>query len=291
MLSTALLGALAIQRSSNAAMCEDYLPRIATGEAMVTLACEEALHFQPHCVETRAQKTDSAWLISGCKQLVPNGDCADAYIVSARTSGDANDRNGISLFLIPADTPGISKTSSRMIDSRLATNLSFDQVAVDQMAILGEIDQGADILDSLLDIATVVLCAEMLGGIQEVFDRTIAHLKERKQFGVVIGSFQGLQHRAAQMFCEIELSKSIVREALNAADEGREDLAALVSVAKARCNDTFLLAANEAIQMHGGMGVTDELDIGFFLKRARVCAMMFGDSAYHRSRFAELNGF
>jgi alkylation response protein AidB-like acyl-CoA dehydrogenase len=291
MLSTALLGGLGLQNSNNAAMCEKYLPDVASGKTILALAAEESVRFQPYRVDTRATKIDGNWQISGCKQFVINGDGADAYLMVTRTSGDSNDRDGLTLFLIPAETDGITKSTGRLIDSRLATSLSLDQVLTDEMSILGEQDRGADLLDVLFDFGTIVLCAEMLGGMQAVFEQTLGHLKERRQFGVAIGSFQGLQHRAAAIFCEIELSKSIVRDGLNAADAKRADLSLVASIAKARCNDAFVLATKEAVQMHGGMGVTDELDIGFFLKRARVCAMTFGDSAYHRERFARLRGF
>ena len=257
----------------------------------MALAAEEAVRFQPYRIDTRATKNDGNWQISGCKQFVINGDSADAFLVVTRTSGDSNDRDGLTVFLVPADADGITKSTGRLIDSRLATSLSLNQVAANEMSILGQQDRGAELLDVLFDFGTIVLCAEMLGGMQAVFEQTLSHLKERRQFGVAIGSFQALQHRAAAIFCEIELSKSIVREALNAADAKREDLSMMASIAKARCNDAFVLATKEAVQMHGGMGVTDELEIGFFLKRARVCAMTFGDSAYHRERFARLSGF
>jgi alkylation response protein AidB-like acyl-CoA dehydrogenase len=143
----------------------------------------------------------------------------------------------------------------------------------------------------VLDRAAIGLSAEMLGGLEETFDRTIAYLKTRQQFGVPIGSFQALKHRAAHLFCEIELSKSIVRDALDAVDASRSDLPRVASVAKARTSDTFVAVTNEAVQMHGGVGVTDELDIGLFFKRARVAEMTFGTAAYHRDRFARLHGY
>jgi acyl-CoA dehydrogenase len=146
-------------------------------------------------------------------------------------------------------------------------------------------------LDRVLDRATIALSAEMLGGLQEAFSRTVAYLKERHQFGVPIGSFQALKHRAAHLFCEVELAKSIVMEALRAVDADTANVPLLASCAKARVSDAFLAIANEAIQMHGGIGVTDELDIGFFLKRARVAELTFGDAAYHRDRFARLQGY
>ena len=261
------------------------------GETILALASEETSRFEPYRVETKAEKHEEAWQISGCKQFVINGDRADAYLLLARTSGEVSERDGLTMFLVPSDSPGVKKSTGRLIDSRLTTSFSLDSVAVQELDILGDMDKGADLLDRLYDFGTITLCAEMLGGLKEVFARTLTHLKERRQFGAAIGSFQALQHRAAAIFCEVELSKSIVRDALNAADVDRNDLSLVASVAKARCNDAFTLASKEAVQMHGGMGVTDELDIGFFLKRARVCAMTFGDSAFHRERFARLSGF
>jgi alkylation response protein AidB-like acyl-CoA dehydrogenase len=195
----------------------------------------------------------------------------------------------LTLFLVPANAPGIAVTRTHMVDSRNAARVRFD--ATPAREIIGQQGAGADVLDAALDRATAGLCAEMLGGIEEVFDRTIAYLKTRKQFGVPIGSFQALKHRAAHLFCEIELCKSIVVDALSAVDASRRDSSRVVSVAKARTSDTYIAVTNEAVQMHGGVGVTDELDIGLFLKRARVAEMTFGTAAYHRDRYATLGGY
>tara|TARA_B100000886_G_C20078332_1_gene348790 strand:- start:1 stop:543 length:543 start_codon:yes stop_codon:yes gene_type:complete len=180
-----------------------------------------------------------------------------------------------------------------MADSRNAANVSFKGVEVPSSAVIGELDNGADVLDEALDIARIGLCAEMLGSTQECFERTIDYLKERKQFGVAIGSFQALKHRAADMFCEIELSKSCVLEALTALDEKRdkEEIARLASLAKSKVGDTYGLVSREGIQMHGGIGMTDEFEIGFFIKRAAVSEQTFGDSAFHRNRYGELEGY
>ena len=178
-----------------------------------------------------------------------------------------------------------------MVDSRNAARVRLRGVRVDAGNVLGVLDRGSDLLDPLLDRGAAALSAEMLGGTEEAFDRTVAYLKTRKQYGVPIGSFQALKHRAAWMFCEIALTRSIVAEALRALDAGRDDAATLASAAKARASDTYVLVTNEAVQMHGGVGVTDELDIGFFMKRARVCEGTFGSASYHRARFATLRGF
>jgi alkylation response protein AidB-like acyl-CoA dehydrogenase len=192
-------------------------------------------------------------------------------------------------LLVPANAPRVTVTRTRMVDSRNAARVRFDRTPAHQT--IGPVGGGANILDRVLERATIGLAAEMLGGIEEAFQRTVDYLKTRKQFGVPIGSFQALKHRATLLFCEVELSKSIVMDSLRAIDESRADLAVVASTAKARTSDAFIAVTNEAIQMHGGVGVTDELDIGFFLKRARVAEMMLGSAAYHRDRFARLQGY
>jgi acyl-CoA dehydrogenase len=178
-----------------------------------------------------------------------------------------------------------------LIDGRGAARIRLDGVRAGEADVIGAVDRGADVLDRVVDRATAALSAEMLGGLQETFDATIAYLKTRRQFGVPIGSFQALKHRAAWLFCELELTRSVVMEALRALDEGRDDAPIAVSAAKARASDTYLLVANEAVQMHGGIGVTDELDIGLYLKRARASEQTLGAAAYHRDRFARLKGY
>jgi len=211
--------------------------------------------------------------------------------VVARTSGKSGERDGLSLFLVPKSARGLTVTRTTMVDGRNSANLELRDVEVDKSSLIGTLGRGADVLDPVLDRATIGLSAELLGTITEAFERTVNYLKARKQFGVPIGSFQGLKHRAAEMFTQVELSRSIVLDALRAIDEKRPDLPVLASVAKARVSDTAFLVGNEAVQMHGGIGVTDEEEIGLFLKRARVAELTFGDGAYHRARFAALSGF
>jgi alkylation response protein AidB-like acyl-CoA dehydrogenase len=178
-----------------------------------------------------------------------------------------------------------------MVDSRNAAKIRFENVVVSSEQQLGSADSGADLLDALIERGTLALSAELLGSTLEVFDRTVAYLKTREQFGVPIGSFQALKHRAADMFCEVELSRSIVLEALRALDEQRPDRERIISAAKARCSDTAGLVTREALQMHGGIGMTDEEEIGLFLKRAKAAELTLGDGAYHRDRFARATGF
>ncbi len=264
---------------------------IATGELTLALALEEGHHHAPYCVATRAEKEGDQYILSGEKTFVLDGHSADQLIVVARTAGENSDQHGLSLFLVDANTEGVTRTRTKMIDSRNAARITFDNVNLPVAALLGAESEASAILDQVLDRGRICLAAEMLGGILEAFERTIDYLKEREQFGVKIGSFQALQHRAAIMYIEIELCKSVVIAALAALDEQSDDIAQLASHAKARVNDTYELVSNEAVQMHGGIGVTDELEIGFFLKRARVAMQALGDSAFHRDRLATLAGY
>ena len=216
---------------------------------------------------------------------------ADALLIPARTSGEPRDPEGITVFLVPADAPGLVVERQSRIDSRGVARLQLDGVEVGAEAVVGALDRGGALLETVVDHATVGLCAEMLGSMSEAFDRTLAYLKQREQFGSVIGRFQALKHRAALCFIEIELARSAVLAAARAVDEGAQDARQLVSLAKARCSDAGMLVAYEAIQMHGGIGMTDEHEIGFFLKRARVAELTFGDAAWHRDRWARLGGY
>ena len=291
LLSTVLLGCSAIQLGGNQAQCEEFLPAIVEGNCLLAVAFEEGAHHAPTRITTAAKKNAGKYQIEGEKVLVLDGHVADHLIVAARTSGAAHDSVGITLFLVKGDAPGMTRTRTAMVDSRNSAMVRFNGVEVGEEAVIGEVDQGYRILEQVLDRGRIGLSAEMLGSTQEVFGRTIAYLKERKQFDVPIGSFQALKHRAAWMFCDIELSLSAVLDALSALDERPEDVPALASLTKARLSDTFFHVSNEAIQMHGGIGMTDEADMGFFLKRARVTQHLFGDAPYHRNRYALLGGY
>ncbi len=286
LLSTAI-GAAAIADGGSNEQKSELLPKVAEGELLLTLAVEEGAHHSPYGAATSAVKTGSTYKVNGSKTFVIDGNVADKLIVVARTSGSAGDRDGLTLLLVDRDSAGVNVTKTIMTDSRNAANVSFDGA---EGELLGEEGNGADLLDRTLDVGRILLSAEMLGGVQECFERTIEYLKVREQFGAPIGSFQGLQHRASVMFCEVEMSKSVVLEALSALDDP-EDIAELASLAKTRLNDTFNLVSAEGIQMHGGIGMTDEFDIGFFMKRSRVCEAAFGNSSFHRDRYATIQGF
>ncbi|MFL5280341.1 MAG: acyl-CoA dehydrogenase family protein [Rhodopila sp.] len=285
LLSTALLGACLVSTAGSESQKADILPSLVAGEHILALALEEGTRHAPDRIALKAEKDGVGYRLTGRKTFVLDGHIADTLIVAANTGA------GVTLFLVPGNTPGVKRTRLIMVDSRNAANIAFDGVTVGPEAVLGPVDGGAGILETALDSARAGLAAEMLGSANEAFDRTVQYLKDRKQFGVPIGSFQALKHRAAQMFCEVEMTRSSVMAATAALDQGGNDAAALVSLAKAKANQTFFLCGNEGVQMHGGIGMTDEHEIGFFTKRARVAMATFGDTAFHQDRYARLMGY
>lgn len=291
LLSSVVLGGGAIATGGTDDQKKKLLPGICQGTTLTTLAYQETSRHDPYHVETRAKKNGDTFVLSGRKVLVLDGCSADHVIVLARSRGKARDRDGLSMFLVPATTPGLVQKRNVLLDSRSASTIELEDVTVDASAVVGRLDQAADILDEVLANAAVTLSAEMLGGIQQSFDTTLEYLKTREQFGALIGSFQALKHRAARWFCEVELTRSIVLKALRALDDKSEKSRQLACAAKARASDTFFRSGKEGIQMHGGIGVTDEYDIGFYFKRARVTQMLFGDAGFHRNAFAETKGF
>ncbi|MFT5578616.1 MAG: alkylation response protein AidB-like acyl-CoA dehydrogenase [Paraglaciecola psychrophila] len=283
-----VVGASAIEKAGSDQQKNDLLPQVAAGELLLALALEESAHHQPYGSSTSAEVNGDSVILNGNKQFVIDGNSADKLIVVARSSGNPGDRDGLTLVLIDRDSAGVSVTRTIMADSRNAANISFDGA---QGTLIGTVGGAADALDAVLDTGRILLSAEMVGGVQECFDRTVEYLKVREQFGVPIGSFQGLKHRAAQMFCEVEMSKSVVLEALSALDSDSEDTAELSSLSKTRLNDTYNLITAEGVQMHGGIGMTDEYEIGFFMKRSRVCEQAFGNSSFHRDRYGAIQGY
>jgi alkylation response protein AidB-like acyl-CoA dehydrogenase len=289
--SSVLLGGGAVLAGGSEAQKQAILPGICAGTEIVALACEETPRFNPYQVRCKAERHGDAYKLTGHKTFVLDGHVADHVIVSARTSGAPGDRVGITLFLMDARTKGLTFERTQMLDNRNAAKCKLEAVSVPLSAAIGGIDRGADILDLVFDRAAACLAAELLGIISQAYDTTLEYLKTRVQFDVLIGSFQALQHRAVDMFCEIELCKSLVLDALSALDEERADAAVVVSAAKARLSDASRWITREAVQLHGGIGMTDEHDIGLFLKRAAAAELTFGDAAYHRDRFARLKGF
>src|SRR5688572_8939998 len=295
---SAVVLAGALLADASAAQKSAWLAPTLAGEKRLAVAFQEARsRYRLAHVETMATATGSGWVLSGEKIQVIDGHRADGWIVAARTAGEAADAAGVTLFLVPAGRTGVSTERQWRVDSRNAAILRLDGVAVGADDVVGALGGGLPALERAVDRATVALCGEMVGGMSEAFDRTVAYLGQREQFGVRIGSFQALKHRAAKMFIERELARSSVMGAARALDAAAADSAGAVdaqvqvSNAKARCSDAYILLTNEALQMHGGIGMTDEHDIGLFMKRARVAEMTFGDAAFHRDRFARLQGY
>lgn len=269
----------------------EWLPKIADGSVVGALAVDEGPHHAPEKVALAATKSGSGYSLSGTKTFVIEGLAANLLVVSARTSGKPGDKDGITLFLVPADAKGVSRKRLALADSRGAANITFDKVEVGADAVLGAADKGWDVLEKTLDRVRAALAAEMLGSANQAFETTLDYLKVRVQFGQVIGSFQALQHRAAKMFTDLELARSAVEAALAAIDADSPDVAELVSLSKAKMGDVFHLVSNEMVQMHGGIGMTDAHDSGFYLKRARAAEAAFGSQSYHRDRYARINGY
>ncbi|MDG1945040.1 MAG: acyl-CoA dehydrogenase family protein [Halioglobus sp.] len=291
MISSVVLSASAILLGGTETQKSSLLPRIVSGDLLVSLALEEGPHHSPSVIATSAAAHKNEFLISGKKVHVIDGHAADQFIVVARTQGHHADERGISLFIVNHAQHGVSVTRRMMVDSRNMAEVQLQDVAVPAANLLGELHGGYGLLTRILDRGNIALSAEMLGSLRAAFDRTLDYLKQREQFGELIGSFQALQHRAARMFCEIELAKSVVLKALQAIDEGADNLSLLASLAKVQVAETYRLVGDEAIQMFGGIGMTDEEEIGFYLKRARVAQQLLGDENYHVQRYANLRGY
>ena len=289
--STGVLGASLISLGGNNTQKQSLLPKIVDGSLTTALALEEGNRHSPYSINTKAVKDGDNFKISGEKTFVIDGHTAGLLIVAARTDGSIDDSSGISLFLVDPKSKGIEITKTSMVDSRNAASIQFKDAIVSSSEILGEQNNGAGILEEVLDRAQIAISAEMLGNASQAFDITLEYLKERKQFGAVIGTFQALQHRAAEMYSELELTKSSVIAACNAVDENSNDLKRMASLAKFKAGETNYLVTNEAVQMHGGVGVTDEYDVGLYMKRARVTEQIFGNSEYHLDRYATLSDY
>lgn len=290
-LSTAIMGATALSRFGSEGQKSAWLPRIAEGNAITAVAVDEGRKHNPAHVTTTAERSGNGFKLNGRKTFVAEGHIADMMIVSARTAGSEGEADGITLFLVPRDANGVSTERATMIDSRNAAAVTLDNVELDADAVLGEVDAGHGSLEAILDAGRAGLSAEMSGSAQQCLETTVEYLKERKQFGQIIGTYQGLQHRAAHLYSEIELGKSIVMKALQTLDMAPDHAAMMVSAAKSKLGQVAQLSAQEAIQMHGGIGMTDEYDIGFFIKRVRVAEALYGDSNYHTDKFARMRNY
>jgi len=290
-LATSVLTASALARGGSAGQKSEYLPKIAGGSLLAALAIDEGTKHRPLSTAMRAVRSGNGFRLEGDKAFVVDGHAADLVIVAARTAGSAGEREGLTLFLVDRKAKGVEAERTVMVDSHNAARIRFDKVEVNADGVLGEVDQGSALLDAVLDIGRGAVASEMVGVAEGVFGRTVGYLKERRQFGKAIGEFQALQHRAAQLYIEIEITRAAVLKALQTLDKDVSQSAAAVAVAKARAGATATLAVQEGVQMHGGMGMTDQFDIGFFMKRARVCQELFGDSNFQADQLARMKGY
>lgn len=290
-LSTVLLAGNALLLGGNEAQKQAWLPGICAGDNVLALAFQESGRFSPRQVRTHAQPEGRGFRLSGEKRFVLDGFGADQLLVLARTSGNPDDRDGLTLFLVDPDAAGLDITDLRVLDSRNAALITLDAVKVTAEQVVGKVGRAADFMTIVFERATAGLNAELVGVMSEAFSRTLEYLKTREQFGVLIGTFQALKHRAADIYCEQELAISLTLAGLRAIDDDSAESSLIISAAKARTSDAANLIGRESVQMFGGIGMTDEEDIGLFMKRARVAEITLGDGNYHREQFARLSGF
>ena len=291
LVASGLVAATALVAGGTEEQKRRWLPRIADGSVILTLAIDEGPRHAPEKTAFQAEKSGAGFVLTGRKVHVLEGSSADAMIVAARTSGTPGESAGISLFLIDAGAKGVTRERLSTADSRGYANVTFSNVEVPAEALLGSLDRGGAILEATLDRARAGLAAEMLGTAAQSFDMTLEYLKTRVQFGEVIGSFQALGHRAAGLFTEMEKTRSCVEAALQSIDDDAEDVAQMCSLAKCKAGEFLHHMSNELIQIHGGIGMTDEFDAGLYLKRARALESLYGNQSFHRDRYATLAGF
>jgi alkylation response protein AidB-like acyl-CoA dehydrogenase len=292
-LSTVLLAGQTILVGGSEAHKKTYLPQIADGSLIATLAMTEPSgRFDAEGITAvKATPEGDGFKISGTKLFVPDAHVAELLIVAARTKDAGNKSFGVSLFLVESNSPGISTTLLKTMDqTRKQCEVVFDNVQVGRDRLIGMVDMGWPILQKVLNLATVSLCAEMVGGAQRVLDLSVAYAKERVQFGRPIGSFQAIKHKCAEMLLQVESATSAAYYAAWAVDEDVPEAPLAVSMAKAYCSDAYRQTSGEGIQVHGGIGFTWEHDMHLYFKRAKYAEFTFGDATYHRELVAqELN--
>ncbi len=262
-----------------------WLPRIAAGEAILSLAVDEGAKHAPSRITTRAERAGNGFKLNGAKAFVLDGHVADALIVAATAD------EGTTLFLVDPATAGVEIELTVMVDAHNAARITLTDVAVDADAVIGAVGGGEALLDGALDLGRACAASSLTGAGDQAFKTTMDYLRTRKQFGKLIGEFQALQHRAAHLFSELELARAATIGAQIAIDEGREDAPLAASIAKAKAGRVAELAVQEAVQMHGGVGMTDEYDVGLFMKRVRVLNELLGDAGFHAERVARAQGF
>ena len=289
-LASSVLAASALDAGSDDLKAR-WLPGLIAGDSVFAVAVDEGPKHNPQRIRTRAEKSGNGFRLSGAKTFVLQGASADMLVVAARTSGSDDDAEGITLFAVPKDASGMSHEAVRLVDSSMATYTKFEGVELDGDAVIGEVDGGRAVLDSMLLAGRVGAAAEGVGVARGAMDRTVDYLKQRKQFGRLIGEFQALQHRAAHLYSEIEIARAATIKAAQLLDAGSEQAELMASVAKAKVAKAAGLAVREGVQMHGGIGMTDEYDIGLYMKRERALQEFLGDQYYHAGRVAELSGY
>lgn len=262
-----------------------WLPRIAAGEAILSLAVDEGAKHAPSRITTRAERAGNGFRLNGAKAFVMDGHVADALIVAATAD------EGTTLFLVDPATAGVEIERTVMVDAHNAARITLTDVAVDADAVIGAVGGGETLLDGALNLGRACAASSLTGAGDQAFKTTMDYLRTRKQFGKLIGEFQALQHRAAHLFSELELARAATIGAQIAIDEGREDAPLAASIAKAKAGRVAELAVQEAVQMHGGVGMTDEFDVGLFMKRVRVLNELLGDAGFHAERVARAQGF
>ncbi len=290
-LASSVVATTALLSAGSDAQKQACLPKIASGELIATLALDETTKHQPKNTVLKATKSGSGYTLNGAKTFVIDGHVADLLIVVARTSGAPGDMSGITLFLVDRQGTGVEVERVFTVDAHNAARITFNNVAVADSAVLGEVGEAWGALGAALNAGRAAAAAEMLGLADEAFSRTVAYLKERQQFNKIIGEFQALQHRVAHLYCELEFARSAVLKALQSFDEASPLAGGLACVAKAKAGSTATLAVQEGVQLHGGMGMTDEFEMGFFMKRARVLQELFGDANFHADLLARLKKY
>nr|WP_298899106.1 acyl-CoA dehydrogenase family protein [uncultured Altererythrobacter sp.] len=289
-LTSSVLAATALGEA-NEELRGRYLPGLVAGDSVFAVAIDEGAKHRPERIACKAEKSGNGFKLSGKKDFVIQGASSDMIIVAARTSGSDADQDGITLFAVPKDAAGMSHDAVRLVDSSMATHTTFDNVELDGDAVIGDVDGGREVLNKILNAGRVGSAAEGVGVARGAMDMTVDYLKQRKQFGKLIGEFQALQHRAAHLYSEVEIARAAVIKAQQLLDGGSERADLMVSVAKAKVAKTAGLAVREGVQMHGGIGMTDEYDIGLYMKRDRALQEFLGDAYYHTNRVAELSGY
>ena len=287
-LTTAVAAVRALEGS---AQSERWFPGILSGDAVAALAIDEGKAHAPERLAMEARRSGNGFALHGEKQFVVHGASADVILVAARTAGSAGETDGITLFAVEKGARGLEVENVTLADASKAARLSFDNVQVDADAVIGEVDNGWSPLTRALNAGRAGAAAELVGVAAGASEMTFDYLKQRKQFGRLIGEFQALQHRAAHLYGEIEIARAAAAKAAQLLDSGDERAELMVSVAKAKAGRSAALAVQEGVQMHGGIGMTDEHDIGFYMKREAVLAQLFGDPRYHSDRVAQLSGY